>query len=160
MATWIEPVFDRTQADVEFAIQKISEWIAADINGSVSVYDLKGCLSVHDINRIEGNIAFLAEQLKKYYYSPSVSTKTWARSGMPTENDIKRIVGNIKELFNSFYIPQDDATLPDNLIHYESVNTVEKKLYLIKEMLDWMVNSFKQSGTFYSGSTTFLPMRR
>ena len=43
MAVWIDPVFDRTQEDVEFAIEKIAEWVAANITGNpLVVHDLKG----------------------------------------------------------------------------------------------------------------------
>ena len=64
MAVWINPVYDRTQEDVEYAKQKIAEWIAADtMENSLVVHDLKGCLNVSDLNRIEGNIKYLAEQI-------------------------------------------------------------------------------------------------
>lgn len=161
MAVWIDPIFDRTQADVDFATQKIAEWIAANITGNpLVVYDLKGCLNVSDINRIEGNIAYLSEQLTRYYYPPDTSTKTWANSGMPNENDITRILYNVQALINAFYQQRGAPTIPDNLLSYNDVNAVEKNLSLIKELLDCMVNSFRKSGTLYSGSTTFLPIRR
>lgn len=158
---WINPIFDRTQVDVDFAISKIAEWMASDINeGTNSVYDLKGCLNVSDINRIEGNIAFLSKELKKHAYSPVTSTKQWENKGLPTENDIKRILNNIRGLTSAFYRPSDAPDIPPQMLVYTDVNAVEKNLSLIKELLDYMVNSFKKSGTFQSGSKMHLPIRR
>lgn len=157
MEKWIEPIFDRTQADVDFAIRKIAEWIATD--GSVA-YDLKGCLNVVDINRIEGNIAFLTEMLTDLYYTPDTVTKSWTISGMPTEQDINRILYNVKALVDSFHKHPDSPDIPFGMRGYGEVNDVEKNLYLIKYLLDVMVGSFKKSGTFHSGSTMFLPIRR
>lgn len=161
MAVWTDPVFDRTQEDVDFATQKIAEWIAADITGNpLVVYDLKGCLNVSDINRIENNIAYLAEQMTRYYYPPGTSTKSWTSTGMPNEKDISRILYNIRALIDAFYQQSNAPDIPESMLGYNEVNAVEKNLSLIKELLDSMVNSFRKSGTFYSGSTIFLPIRR
>ena len=161
MMTWITPVFDRTQDDVEFAIQTISKWIAADITGTPRVvYDLKGCLNVSDINRIEGNIEYLSERLMDCYYTPDTTTKSWTSAGMPNERDMNRILYNVRALITAYYQQENAPEVPTSLMGYEDINAVEKNLSLIKELLDAMVASFKSSGTFYSGSTTFLPTRR
>ena len=161
MSVWIDPVFDRTQADVEFAIQKISEWVLADITGVPRVvYDFKGCLNVSDINRIEGNIAYLAKQLDSCYYTPDTNTQSWTRTGMPNQKDVSRILYNVRALITAFHQQKRAPSVPTNLIDYKDVNAIEENLFLIKELLDAMVASFKPSGTFHSGSTTYLPIRR
>ena len=161
MAMWIGPVFDRTQADVEFAKRTIAEWIAATITGhSIVAYDLKGCLNVSDINRIESNVAYLSEKLATYCYTPDTSTKSWTRVGMPNEKDVQRITRNVKALIDAFYIMRDAPAVPKTLLSYEDVNAVEKNISLIKDLLDSMVNSFKKSGSFRAGSTMVLPTRR
>lgn len=161
MAKWITPIFDRTQTDVDIAIQKITEWITATISGySHDVYDLKGCLNVSDINRIEENIGYLAELLNDYGYFPDVSVRTWENADIPTENDIKRIVHNVSELVESFRQHSDAPTIPSSLMRYDDVNAIEKNLYLMKKLINIMEDSFKKSGTFQSGSTMFLPIRR
>ena len=158
---WMNPVFNRTQKDVDLATRKIAEWIASDINGTTNVaYELKGCLNVSDINRIEGNIKFLSQELSKYYYYPSTSTKAWVSSEVPDEREIKRILDSIKGIIAAFYKPKNAPDVPNRLLRYEEVNNVEKNLFLIKELLDGMVNSFKKSGTFQSGKKMFLPIRR
>lgn len=158
---WINPVFDRTQEDVDFAIKTIEEWINTDIAGKLFVlYDLKGCLNVSDINRIENNIAYLAEILISHGYYPNVVTKTWTNTGLPTENDIERIIKNLHEILNSFYVSQKAPAVPKNLLSYEEVNAIEENLFITKELIDIMLNSFKVSGAFYSGTTSYLPIRR
>ena len=161
MATWTSPVFDRTQEDVDIAIKTIEEWINTDIAGKLFVlYDLKGCLNVSDINRIENNMAYLAETLISHGYYPNVVTKTWTNSGIPTQNDIERIIKNLRELLNSFYVSRKAPTVPNDLLSYEEVNAIEKNLFIIKELIEIMLNSFKVSGAFYLGTTSHLPLRR
>lgn len=161
MSEWRIPVFDRTREDVEYAIKTIAEWVSADMSGNpLAVHDLKGCLNVSDINRIEGNIAYLATELTRLQYPPSTSTREWTNGGLPNEQDIQRILANISGLTVAFYAPKDAPPVPDNLLGYEEVNAVEKNISLIKELLDCMVGSFKKSGTHQSGKSFSLPIRR
>ena len=161
MAVWIDPVFDRTQEDVEFAIEKIAEWVAANITGNpLVVHDLKGCLNVSDINRIEGNISYLAGELTRLYYPPDTSTKSWSVSDMPNEQDVSRILYNVRALITAFYKHNDAPEVPNRMLDYNDVNAIELNLSLIKELLDCMTASFQKSGTIKSGGTMFLPIRR
>jgi hypothetical protein len=200
---WREPIFDRTLEDVNFAIQKLSEWKkhhthSTDIRvendalvmqdrgaayttdnefvlqdeGAVyvednvlivhvgDVYELKGCLNLLDLNRIEGNIAFLAETMENFSYSPNIHGKRWNRVDMPNQNDMSRIIENIRALISAFYSPDNPPSLPTTMLSYSDINAIEENLYLLKELLDVMQTSFKKAGTIKSGSTTFLPLRR
>ena len=200
---WIEPIFDRTLADVEFAIQKIAEWKkshvhltdtrvenndlivqtegtsqvtddtltlqaegTASINNDVLVvrmgvvYELKGCLNLSDINRIEGNIEYLAERMESYSYAPNIHSKRWGRVDLPNQNDMSRIVDNIRALIGAYYPPHNPPDLPTTMLSYEDINAIEENLYLLKQMLDCMEKSFRKVGTIKSGSTMFLPIRR
>lgn len=124
------------------------------------VYDLKGCLNLSDITRIEDNITYLAEKMESYTYSPSIYGKQWNKSDMPNENDISRIVENIRALIIAFYSPDNPPSLPSSMLSYRDINAIEENLYLIKQLLDNMENSFGKVGTIKSGATTFLPLRR
>ena len=205
-SVWKAPIFDRTPADVAFAIQKIAEWTgynisaaeydekvrveneelilregyAATTNNALIlqgdgrahveddslivrigvVYDLKGCLNLTDINRIEGNIEYLAQKLLELGYPSDVVVKKWNKDDLPSEQDIRRIINNIKVLADAFYQPNDPPALPSTMSSYNDINSIEKYIDLIKYVLDCMVGSFKKAGTFKSGSTTFLPTRR
>ena len=200
---WREPIFDRTSEDVEFAIQKITEWkqshthstdIRVENDALVvrdegtayvdndkfllrnegatyvendilivhvgDVYELKGCLNLLDLNRIEGNIAYLAEKMESYSYSPNIHGKQWTEFDLPNQNDMSRIIENIRSLISAFYSPDNPPSLPTTMLSYDDINAIEENLYLIKELLDCMASSFKKVGTIKSGSTTFLPLRR
>ena len=124
------------------------------------VYELKGCLNLLDLNRIESNIAFLAEKMESFSYSPNIHGKQWTRVDMPNQNDMSRIIGNIRNLIDTFYSPNDPPPLPIVMLSYSDINAIEENLYLIKQMLDCMESSFTKVGTIKSGSTMFLPIRR
>lgn len=202
---WREPIFDRTQEDVDFAVRKIAEWITYNISSAEYdekvrveneelilregyaittndklilqgdgravvdddklvvkigvVYDLKGCVNLIDLNRIEGNIAYLSDKLSELDYSSSVLTKQWDKGDLPTENDIQRIISNIRSLVDSFYQPSNAPALPASMLSYGDVNSIERNIDLIKYLLDCMVNSFKKVGSYKSGAT-ILPLRR
>lgn len=124
------------------------------------VYELKGCLNLLDLNRIESNIDYLAEKMESYSYSPNIHGKQWNKVDMPNQNDMSRIIENIRSLISAFHSPDNPPPLPTTMISYSDINAIEENLYLIKELLDCMASSFKKVGTIKSGSTTFLPLRR
>jgi hypothetical protein len=93
--TWIEPIFDRIQADVDFALQQIQRWRD---EGSSDITDLKGCFNVSDMNRIENDIQFLSDNLSDLYYFSTVNTKTWDKASLPTVVDINRMIENTRIL--------------------------------------------------------------
>lgn len=124
------------------------------------VYDLKGCLNLSDLNRIEGNIAYLTEKMEQFTYSPNIHGKKWAISDMPTQDDMLRIVQNIRSLISAFYSPSNPPFLPTTMVSYADINAIEENLYLIKEILDCMQSSFKRVGTMKCGSRMILPIRR
>ena len=199
---WREPIFDRTLNDIEFALQKLSEWKkshthTADIrieneevvvgenigrinsdeavldgdgvayveNGVLmvrigDVYELKGCFNLLDLNRIEDNITFLAENMESFAYSPNIRTKEWRRADMPNQNDMSRIIENVRSLISAFYTPNNLPLLPYTMLSYTDINAIEENLYLIKQMLDCMQSSFKKVGTIKCGGRTLLPIRR
>ena len=156
---WEEPIFDRTLEDVNFAIQKIKEW-RNNHNHTGDIYDLKGCLNLSDLNRIEGNIAYLAESLESFAYHPDVRSRQWGITGMPNRNDVSRIIENVRDIIRSFYQPSNAPSLPATMLSYTDINAIEENLYLIKHLLDCMQNSFGKAGVTKSGATMFLPIRR
>ena len=200
---WREPIFDRTQRDVAFALQQLSAWktshshvadvkvendslvVKEDVETYVNndalvvqnngvtyvenetlvlqlgtIYDLKGCLNLSDITRIEDDISYLATILTQYRYAPYVNTREWEKNSLPTVSDMKRIGDNIRSLFTYFVTP-NDAIPPSNvMLSYEDINILEYNLHLLKVLLDEMIGSFVKSGTLKSGTTNRLPIRR
>lgn len=136
--SWIEPIFDRTEQDVEYAKQQI----ALGIND----VEYKGCLNVTDLNRIENNTQYLSEVLTSLLYPSEVVTKSWTINSIPNDNDIKRILDNISKVMVSFRTPTDIEIMPETIRTYEDINAIEKNLYLIKVMVDDMISSFAECG--------------
>ena len=124
------------------------------------VYELKGCFNLSDLTRIEDNIEFLAEKMESFSYAPNIRGKQWNREDMPNQNDMSRIVDNIRALISAFYSPDNPPPLPATMLSYNDINAIEENLYLIKQLLDVMQTSFKKVGTIKSGSKMILPIRR
>lgn len=148
MAEWTEPVFDRTIEDVVSAITQINEWKTTNIGG---ITMLKGCLNVTDINRIEDNIAFLTNELSALYYFPRTTSKSWAMEKLPNAKDVERIISNISKIITEFFQIPEAPELPDTMLTYEQINSLEENLYHIKNILDNMVEMFRECNTFECG---------
>lgn len=133
MVDWIEPIFDRTPADVTRAKLKVKEWIEALARGeSVEISDLKGYINAVDLNRIENDTAYLsmASELK-------LSIKTdWERTDLPNVSEIDRIIKNIKDLIADFEFGAFTYEMPTTILTYSHANTVEHNLSLIKYLLE------------------------
>ena len=125
-----------------------------------TVYDLKGCLNFSDLNRIEEDIKYLAERLIAYRYPIVVNCKEWVGSDLPTIVDMQRIANNIRLLFTGFATPSEYSPVPEVMLSYNDINAIEHNLYLLKQMIDVMENSFIMSGTYQCGATNRLPLRR
>lgn len=148
MADWIVPVFDRTQDDVIYAISKIAEWKENNITNTSR---LKGCLNDTDINRIENNIQYISDRLSSLYYFTKIEAKTWDMSQLPDITDVNRIIGNLNNIISSYFKPNNSPDVPTTMLTYEQINHIEQNLSLLKEMIDNMVNSFRECGTFNCG---------
>jgi hypothetical protein len=143
---WIEPIYDRSVSDVEYALQKIKE---LRNSGATNTTDLKRCFNVSDMNRIEGNIRYLADALTDLYYFNDIVTKTWERDDVPTESDITRVIENTRSLVLSFSEHAPD--LPTTLLTITDVNCIEETLNRVKMILDGMITSFQECDTFECG---------
>jgi hypothetical protein len=161
MVKWKTPVIDRTAEDVTFAKQKIAEWITAIQTGEYAeTFELKGCLNVSDLNRIEGNIKYLNDMLGELGYPVGVTTREWGRSDIPTTEDVSRIINNVREIILSYYQQEGVTALPSGMGGYNQINAIEENLLKIKELLDCMINSYQRSGAFTSDGMRMLPIRR
>lgn len=161
MSKWKTPVIDRTAEDVTFAKQKIAEWITAIQTGEYAeTFELKGCLNVSDLNRIEGNIKYLNDMLGELGYPVGVTTREWGRSDIPTTEDVSRIINNVREIILSYYQQEGVTSLPSGMGGYNQINAIEENLLKIKELLDCMINSYQRSGAFTSDGMRMLPIRR
>jgi hypothetical protein len=124
------------------------------------VHDLKGCLNLSDLTRIEDNIAYLSEILTRYQYPIVTNSKVWAKESLPNAEDMKRIAANIRSMFSGYYTPHNAETIPEVMLSYKDINAIERNLFLLREILDAMQSLFIKSGTYKCGAKYRLPIRR
>ena len=148
---WIEPIYDRTQYDVEYAKSRIKYF--KQNGGITDGVELKGCLNYTDLNRIENNIVYLSETLNELYYRNTIDEPNtqWNMNNTPTKAQVDRIIGNIIKILSKYYTPDGTPDLPETLTHYEEVNNIEECLYLLKVMIDNMKSMFRECGAFSCG---------
>jgi len=156
---WIEPVWQRTQADVDYAAQ-LNNKIARNGWSSLTPQEqvdwaagLIGCLNYWDLNRIEMDSEFLSDLLYQYGYGfGGMPVKTdWDMTDFPHSAEMERIRSNVQTLIGVYY--SQEVSLPATLEKpdYQTINDLENVLKLMKEMIHRMEQSFRYSGTFSSG---------
>jgi len=147
--SWITPITDRTAADV-------------------ANRTARGFLNVSDINRIEGNIAWLTNELRRFNIFADIhSIANWNANGLPRITDLQRIRNNASSIaVLAFAIRPDLWPSLHNVtdvrlqhLDFTTVNLLETNLYLLRRMTDRMPIIFRQS-SFISGQSLFLPQRR
>ena len=154
---WIEPVTDRTLADV------------AALNS-------KGVFDPDTANRIEGNTEILSDLLDGYGYSNAETHKTdWIMDDLFRISDVERIRNNVETLTEVYrdehpltyadvgaqtyaaygatlYADLFGTTVPIALrLHYADFNNLELALLNLGSMVDRLADSFEYCGETYSG---------
>ena len=81
---WINPITDRTQADVEFA-RANPELLA----------NLKGALNISDLNRISENLIWIGENIAIYKYPEKIIPPAWKRTDFFTYPEMNSYEANV-----------------------------------------------------------------
>lgn len=130
MAEWIAPVYDRTAADVAAGAEKCY-------------------FSAETLNRIEGNLQYLAELLGV----TEVETRAWAGTDFLRLSDMQRILANLAAVREAYHalpgspdIPAPPATL------WSEVNAIEEITAGIHELWQRNQNRMKlYAGEVFAG---------
>lgn len=130
MAEWIAPVYDRTAADVAAGAEKCY-------------------FSAETLNRIEGNLQYLAELLGV----TEVEMRTWAGTDFLRLSDMQRILANLAAVREAYHalpgspdIPAPPATL------WSDVNAIEEITAGIHELWQRNQNRMKlYAGEVFAG---------
>lgn len=139
---WVTPVYDRVSSDVTNRRPK-------------------GYLNYEDLNRIEGNIEFIRdnmEDLKIIWFDVLYgNTKIdWFRTDFIYLSDLEKILENVKTIEDYFYSAYQELPTDMNNPNYIKMNQIEKALLEIKNMLNSKIEEFKYSGTFNSDQRVVL----
>lgn len=147
-------IYDRTEYDVTQAkkiilekVQKFSELSAKDIATLE-----RGTLTINTLNRIENKQKELKTKLNNIgFQNIDITNKTWTYSDIFYETDFIRLLDNMTELINAFYVMEDTPNVPEVRFHYETINALEKILYDIEYLINISKKNYRKCGTFKSG---------
>lgn len=148
-------ITDRTQADESRAEQLAAkgwakmtaadreEWLASD-----------GAYNATDLNRVGEAMKYIAEELREYALSVSISPRTnWAMGEIPKPADIDGYLADLKTLRAIVDLPAGTPAVPANLqgMTPETANDIERILQTVHRMLLNIAAAWFYSGEVYSG---------
>jgi len=136
MRQWTEPVTDRSRFDIASRTPK-------------------AFLHASDLNRIEGNIAYLSEHLNSQGYRiMPIPPKGWSVSDIPRTADLRYICESIMAIIQAYHKPAgytDISGIPDNSPNFTDINSIEQNLAAIKTLIRGTISAYRHSGTFNLG---------
>ncbi len=174
--SWIPPVTDRTQTDVDFA--------NANRNDPANY---KGAQNNTDWQRLTSNMYHLAGVLRDYGYDVILHSRlVWDVGYIPRDNEVYQILEDLVclrhallgyfnyswqqwdglgrnwaqidsrkrmsvDYFSSIWLPRMPMT------YYEKINILEEWTRLLLEAIEQTKPLLRVSGTFSSGQATYLP---
>lgn len=134
---WIEPIYDRTYGDI------------LTLEADNESYNTKGSYNAEDLNRIENNTKYIAEDMlaRKIVRIPfSLSYKLdWKSTDIPTREDMTRIIQNISRLMASCnpVVEKDlQAIYNATQMTYGLANDLEYNLEVLKNQPELPIQSF------------------
>lgn len=159
--TWIDPIYDRTQADAR-RVEGLNNIISANGFAALTPSEqtewsagLKGALKAADLNRIEGNTQHLSALLYAYGYGMAGLTHNtdWDMTDLPMVSHLERIRCNIQHMIDIYHAQA--AQLPEDLSSpdWRDINAVERILYEMADMIQRMELSFKICGAATCGAS-------
>lgn len=137
MATWKTAIFDRTQADVDYARQNRN-----------STAPLKGAMNAEDWNRIGGNIHFLAQTFLGT--TPASKTNWQAPADIPREQDIAQLQTDLETLRRRYTVLVAE-TPPLPWTHFETINQVEQSLHQLHQLYHANESARNYTTELYAG---------
>lgn len=140
---WIEPIYDRTQADVDLIrLDPINE-------------NTKGAYNYTDLNRIEYDCEFISKLRNRnpLFSNVDIVVKTdWNVYDIPTIEDINRIRNNILLLISEIDKGDFETIEFTNTMDYIKANILERNLNLINEVLENAQKELRRCNTFFCGT--------
>lgn len=127
---WQVPIYDRTEVDVKEKADKCY-------------------FSAAMLNRIEGNLAYLAD-----LFGVSIQTKTWASTDFLTPRQMQRILANLKTVRDAYNTLPGTPEIPAfPATGYADVNAIEQILWSLRETWERNDNPARKvyTGELYAG---------
>lgn len=147
-------IFDRTQNDVNEAIRLREEKIKKFeelTEAEVSILE-KGTMTVNTLNRIENKQSELKGAFNSIgYWNIETNNKQWDYTQIFDEVEFQRIVNNTDILRNAFFVYKNTPSTPRVSYYYSDINSLEKILYDLEEMMEYVKDNYLECGTFECG---------
>lgn len=147
-------ITNRTISDVENAIRIRTEKVQTFQNlteDDINTLE-RGSITINTLNRIERKQEELKDILNEHgYYTGNIVNKTWNYTQIFDVTDFERIISNTNKLRNAFYVYSKTPKTPDVSYYYEDINSLEKILVDIDEMIQQIDKTYIYCGTFECG---------
>ena len=125
---WIEPIYNRTQADIDTPTPK-------------------GHYNASDLNRIEQDCNYLAGM-----FGVMIHTRAWSRTDFPSPGEFERIRSNLNTLRDTYFVYQTTPPTPQNPVNeYHKANDVEHILHDLYTLYNDNIRAVMYAGETYSG---------
>jgi hypothetical protein len=147
-------IFDRTKNDVDAAIQLREEKVKTFKNlteEDIAVLE-RGMMTINTLNRIEQKQIELKSAINDMgYWDAEISNKYWQAQMIFNSLDFKRIVENTKLLKAAFFEYKNTPKVISVSYHYENINSIEKILFDIDQMINEIKLQYRECGDFICG---------
>jgi len=138
-------IFDRTQADVDYALNLEYESVHTDEN-------LKGAYNSSDKNRVASALNFLLDMLRNNGYMLAGNVKSdWIEGDIVKAKDNAIIIARLKAI--NEVLSQISLEIPNNLnyLSWRKANAVERILFDMFENYDRLLDIWLWCGEGYAG---------
>lgn len=140
--TWIEPIYDRSQADVDRLLELISKGSYSALSEAEKAEydkDSKGAINLSDLERIKNNAELLAE-----VYELELTFSDIPK--MPTVSWYKELTDNIKVIRDASLHHKSIPNVPDHPLNtFDRWNDIE---YILRDIYEILMHNFR----YYCGT--------
>lgn len=143
-------IFDRTNND----ITKAKELRMRGIPFSDTEKEIleRGTITINTLNRIEKKQSELKEILNSLgYFNASITNKSWSYTDIFNASEFQRLVDNNVVLRKAFFVFSNSPRNAVAKYQYVEINCLEKILYDLEEMAEYVINHSLECDTFYCG---------
>ena len=150
-------ITDRTQADVE-RVRQLSRRISTGAATAEEIAEyggaMKGSYNAEDLNRVGAAVEYVANRLREYGYSVTVTPKTdWRAGEIPTAEQLETYRGNVAALRAVLPVGKSTPETPNSMerLTYQKANDLEQILLDIDRLITNITLAWFYAGEVFSG---------
>ncbi|MFI3228348.1 MAG: hypothetical protein R3Y09_13235 [Clostridia bacterium] len=143
---WQEPIFDRTYNDAIYARTQKSK----------TETELKGSFDFRTANRIKNNLQYIDDILfREGFLQLLKQYEDFERSSDFRSPDFAKLVTNLTSVVENYYTYISSPNLPTykltEKLKYDTINSIEKLIFDINELIYKMIDAYIYCGEIESG---------